>query len=75
MESFCGKVLVDIFGGNAVLDILKRPAFKKYSIYWVFEAFYICLCLCVFLYVFVLVFLIITRSFQKIFVLYGLEPH
>ena len=26
--------------GNVIFDILEPPAFKKYSIYWVFQAFF-----------------------------------
>ena len=33
------------FGGNAIFDILEPPAFQTYSIHWVFEECFSCLCL------------------------------
>ena len=33
-----GKLLVGIFGGDTIFDILEPPAFNNYSIHWLFEA-------------------------------------
>ena len=42
VENFGRKV----FGGNAIFDILEPPAFQTYSIRWVFEECFSCLCIC-----------------------------
>ena len=35
-----------VWSGLVIIDILELPAFRKYSICWVFYALCICLCLC-----------------------------
>ena len=50
---FGGKFLLEIFGGNAIFDILEPPTFQKYIRHRVLEALCICLCLCLCVFVFV----------------------
>ena len=73
--------------GNIIFDTLEQSSFQKYAICWVFPALgnVLYLCICVFVYLYLCIFVWDTweyqfrypwtKSFQKMYGLYGLKHH
>ena len=83
----CIFVFARLTHGNIIFDTLEQSSFQKYAICWVFPALgnALYLCICVFVYLYLCIFVWDTweyqfrypwtKSFQKMYGLYGLKHH
>ena len=84
---FVFLVFARLTHGNIIFDTLEQSSFQKYAICWVFPALgnVLYLCICVFVYLYLCIFVWDTweyqfrypwtKSFQKMYGLYGLKHH